>query len=150
MHPSTEDTRFDMPGVDDPPATELGVILLGLDTERLLAGLGAATAVDDDPTVVVLRVDQIRHGVRQDRGVVAEGARRWRSARPAMAAADPAGPPQVAALRPLWTYAGRVVAGLDLGTLGAAARAFLAACWLRRTDVDRFVEELHVVPALDP
>ncbi|WP_255482083.1 DUF6187 family protein, partial [Amycolatopsis sp. SID8362] len=34
-----EDTRFALPEVDAPAATEVGVILLGLEADRLLAGL---------------------------------------------------------------------------------------------------------------
>jgi hypothetical protein len=40
-------SEFLMPGVDDDPSTEAGVILLGLDAERLLAGLAAAARADD-------------------------------------------------------------------------------------------------------
>ena len=150
------DTQFSLPGVDDPPSTEIGVILIGLDTERLLAGLGVAATTadeaDDDPTLVLLLIDQIRHGVRADHDladVIAEGARQWQRVRPALAAADPAGAPQSMALRPLWKHAEQVVDTMH-GTLGAAACAYLAACWLRRAVVDRYVEDLHGVPALDP
>jgi hypothetical protein len=143
------DARFCLPAVDEDPATETGVILLGLETDRLLAGLGAAGPGDDDPAVVTLVVDQLRHGARPGLSeALSEGARRWRAARPALAAADPDGPAQLAALRPMWTYAARVVDAAQLGTLGAAARAYLAACWLRRTEVDRRLEDRHVVPDL--
>ncbi|GAA4294285.1 hypothetical protein GCM10023148_56530 [Actinokineospora soli] len=54
------DTRFDMPGVDDPVDTEVGVILLGLDADRLLAGLGLASLAED-PGRVAVTVDRVRH-----------------------------------------------------------------------------------------
>src|SRR5262249_11046326 len=44
------DGVFSFPAVDDAPTTEVGVILMGLDAERLLAGLGTA-ALGDDPAL---------------------------------------------------------------------------------------------------
>jgi hypothetical protein len=150
--PSIQDslgTLFSLPGVDDPPLTEIGVILMGLETDRLLTGLGAAAETDDDPARVTLLVDQLRHGARPGlTDALAAGARRWRSARPALAAADPGGPPQTAAIRTLWTKTLGTVTAARVGPPGAAGQAYLAACWLRRTDVDRFLEDRHGVPEL--
>jgi hypothetical protein len=136
------DTRFTLPGTDDPPEVEIGVILLGLDADRLLAGLGVA-GPDDDATTVTLRVDQLRHDVPGDTTLadaVAAGAARWRAARDTLAAADP-GAIRTAALRQLWTGANDTVAAAarvdpTLGAFGPAQRAYLAACWLRRAEVD--------------
>ena len=44
------DTRFDMPDVDDPASTEAGVIMLGQNADRLLAGLGFASLAEDPAT----------------------------------------------------------------------------------------------------
>jgi Family of unknown function (DUF6187) len=140
------DTRFSLPGIDDPPSTEVGVILMGLDTERLVAGLGAAEPDEDDPAKLTLIADQLRHGVRPGLdAALAEGALRWRWARAALARSDPTGPPSTA-IRSQWTYATRAVAAAPAGTLGLAALCFLAACWLRRADVDRYIEERNVLP----
>lgn len=147
---STSDTQFTMPGIDDQPTTETGVILMGFDTERLLACLGAVTPVDDDPTRVILRVDQIRHGVPVDSvlaDLVTAGAERWRTAQATLPVTDP---PSSAALRSLWTHALKAISHTDLSTLGGAARAYVTACWLRRAEVDRYLERHHVLPAIDP
>jgi hypothetical protein len=96
---------------------------------------------------VTLLVDQARHGTLTGITVdalIAAGAHRWRSARPALEAA-----PAVAvtgALRTSWTRALDTLALADLGEPGPASRAYLAACWLRRVEVDRVVEEASVVP----
>jgi hypothetical protein len=143
------DTRFSLPAVDDPAAVEVGVILLGLDAERLLAGLGVAT-LGDDPAVATQVVDQLRHGLpalESLRTVVDGGAARWRSARPALAAAQPDGPVS-AAVRRAWAQVLHTVDTAGLGELGPAGRAYLAACWLRRSEVDDYLEAHHAVPPL--
>ena len=128
---------FALPGVDDDPLTETGVILLGLDTGRLLAGLGLA-APGDDPAQVALAVDRSRHevpGAPPFVELVAAGLRRWRTARPLLADRPP---PAAAALRGGWLAALRTVRGLGADDAGEAAGAYLAACWLRRDAVDRW------------
>jgi hypothetical protein len=144
------DTRFSLPAIDDPASVEVGVILMGLDAERLLAGLGVAT-LGDNPAVVTMVVDQVRHGVPADLtlpGVLATGAGRWRSARAALAAADPGGAPS-AAVRRAWTQAADLVdaAGIEAGP---ASHAYLAACWLRRSEVDGYLEDHHAVSQVAP
>jgi hypothetical protein len=138
------DTRFTMPALDHPPLTEIGVILAGLDTGRLLAGLGAAGDVGDDyhgdPTQVMLLVDRLRHGAGDalDAALVA-GARGWPAARAALGAVDRL-PPVSASIRQAWQRALRTVLAADFavaGPFGPAGRAYLAACWLRCDEVDR-------------
>lgn len=139
---SQEDTRFDMPSVDAPASTEVGVILLGLDTERLLAGLGMATLADD-PAVVALSVDHVRHGaaLRMTTDALVEaGCRRWAAAAPAIAEAT-AGLQTPTTPRQAWPRAERAVDTVDPLTTGPACRAYLTACWLRRGEIDRWVEE---------
>lgn len=143
---SSEDTRFTFPGVDDPASTETGVILMGLDADRLLAGLGLATLADD-PTRVTMVVDQARHaaapGLTMD-ALVSLGTARWRLARPAVD--EVAGAIKAsAALRQLWAVALQAVGTAGVGEVGPASRAYLAACWLRRIEVDRLLEG-HRVP----
>jgi hypothetical protein len=140
---SREDTRFDMPSVDSPASTEVGVILLGLDAERLLAGLGMATLADD-PTAVALSVDHVRHGVAaiapSAEALVEAGCLRWTAASGALAALAPELSGS-ASPRQAWPKAERLVETLDpLGT-GPACRAYLTACWLRRNEIDRWVED---------
>ncbi|MER6800196.1 DUF6187 family protein, partial [Amycolatopsis mediterranei] len=53
------DLRFVLPDVEAPAAVEAGVILLGLDADRLLAGLGLARLADDAALVTQV-VDQAR------------------------------------------------------------------------------------------
>lgn len=135
------DTRFSLPAVDDPPSTEVGVILMGLDAERILAGLGLATLADD-PALVTLVVDQVRHDAVEPitlDAVLAAGARRWRSARAALAETD-RGTSMSAAPRQRWIRALGVVTAADIGAAGPATRAYLAACWLRRTEIERCAE----------
>jgi hypothetical protein len=135
------DGRFSLPAVDDPPLTEIGVILMGLDPERLLAGLGLATLADA-PAQVALAVDQARHDalhLTMD-ALVDAGIRVWRSARTALAEAGQ-DVSVSASLRQDWARTLRTVAGVELGTaagqFGPAGRAYLTACWLRRAEIDR-------------
>ncbi|MFI1888504.1 DUF6187 family protein [Streptomyces jumonjinensis] len=135
------DPRFSLTPVDEPPFTETGVMLMGLDAERLLAGLGMASLADD-PAQVALAVDRVRHGVTAALGfdaLVETGARRWRGARAALAAAGPR-PPVPASLRRAWDQALRTLSYCDLGEPGPAAIAHLAACWLRQEEIDRCAE----------
>jgi hypothetical protein len=139
---SQEDTRFAMPSVDAPASTEIGVILLGLDAERLLAGLGMATLADD-PATVALSVDHTRHGaaLRFATDMLVEaGCRRWTAASPALAEATRGLHPS-ASPRQAWPQAERAVDTVDPLTTGPACRAYLTACWLRRNEIDRWVED---------
>lgn len=135
------------PSLDDPSAADAGVLLLGLDAERLLAGLGLA-ALADDLTLVTLAVDRIRQdprGALTTGHLVALGARRWRRARDGLAAAGaadpPAGPPWRA-----WAQACRVVHAarerepVSPG-LSAACAAYLAACWIHRAAIDELASK---------
>ncbi|GGS31655.1 DUF6187 family protein [Actinokineospora fastidiosa] len=130
------DLRFAMPAVDDPVDTEVGIILLGLDADRLLAGLGM-TSLADDPGRVAVTVDRMRHGrpgLDAD-GLVRAGAGYWRAIRPSIAAAYPE-PAASASVRQSWNRAYRALDTPALGPIGLATRVYLTACWLRRADVD--------------
>ncbi|GAB1511511.1 DUF6187 family protein [Actinophytocola sp. KF-1] len=141
---SEYDTEFALPAVDEEPGTELGVLLMGLGPERLLAGLGVAVGeAPEDPVTATLVVDQLRHGARPDRtfaAALAAGAARWRAVRPRLAETAPATAYRSAALRRQWTAAADVVTAAAV-TDGAAQRVYLAACWLRRTDIDRLADQ---------
>jgi hypothetical protein len=144
------DTRFGMPDIDDPATTEAGVIMMGLTADRLLAGLGFA-ALAEDPATVALVVDQARHGALSAIPVdllIDAGADRWRRARPAMSAACP-NETHGGAVRRLWarTYA---AARDAVGELGPGLLAYLVACWMRRVEVDRWVEEHRGVSQVAP
>jgi Family of unknown function (DUF6187) len=139
--PSPLDSVFSLPAVDDPPSTEAGVILLGLDTEHLLAGLAVA-ALADDPAAVTLLVDQAWHGGAASlavRPLVAAGASRWRTVRVALLAAQGRGA-GMAGPRLAWAQAYAALARCDTGPLGPATAAYLTACLLRHAEVDRFCE----------
>jgi hypothetical protein len=139
---SQEDTRFAMPSVDAPASTEIGVILLGLDAERLLAGLGMATLADD-PAAIALSVDHVRHEAAlrfTTDALVEAGCRRWAAASAALADATEGLHPS-ASPRQAWPQAERAVNTVDPLTTGPASRAYLTACWLRRNEIDRWVEE---------
>ena len=130
------DTRFDMPAVDDPPETEAGVVLLGLDADRLLAGLGMA-ALAEDAGAIAVTVDRMRHGrpgLDVD-GLVRAGAGYWRAMRPVLESAYPS-PAFSASVRQSWTRAYRTLDTPALGPVGTATRVYLTACWLRRAEVD--------------
>lgn len=133
------DTRFSLPGIDDPPSTEAGVILLGLDAERLLSGLGLAMLADD-PALVTLAVDRVRHGAMAQftaAGLVETGAARWRELRTALT--ETGIPPSTnGSLRRSWERTLRVVSAVYPG-LGPGSAAYLTACWFRRAEVDRLV-----------
>lgn len=126
--------EFVLPGVDDPAATEIGVILLGLDPGRLLAGLGLTVlgqAGGDDAGLVALAVDRARHGAGPVGYAVllVAGAQRWRSVRDTL----PADPVADASPRAGWDRTLRELA--PYGT-SPAELAFLAACRMRRRAVD--------------
>jgi hypothetical protein len=131
------DTRFTLPAVDDPPLTETGVILMGLDAERLLTGLGLAS-LTDDPALVALSVDQLRHTGGQRlavRALLDTGARCWLAVSGALRAAGErttlSGSPRQA-----WGGALHLVRTAGPAEVGPATAAYLAACWLRRREVD--------------
>lgn len=135
--PAPFDTRFSLPACDDPPSTEIGVIVMGLTAEQLLAGLGVA-ALADDPAAVTLLVDQIRHDgtVGLTLGhLVAVGLDRWRAAQPALAAAGPRDH-RTASLRHAWAQAYGALTEYEVGKMGQAAAVYLTACWLRATEID--------------
>lgn len=139
MAADSYDTQFTMPALDHPATTEIGVILSGLDIDRLLAGLGAA-ADADDPAAVTLLVDRLRHGDSDEMAAAVDaGARRWRAVRDTLAAVEPAVTVS-ASIRQAWQRALRAVQTAGLGPdIGSAGHTYLAACWLRRKEVDRAV-----------
>ncbi|MEO3977670.1 DUF6187 family protein [Streptomyces sp. CAU 1734] len=143
-----DDPRFALIPSDGSALAETGVILMGLDAERLLAGLGMATLADD-PAQVALAVDRVRHGVTAPvtfDALVAAGAHRWHSARTALAEVDRT-PPAPASLRRSWDRTLRLIAHCDLGGPGPATTAHLAACWLRREEIDSRAARPAPVPA---
>ncbi|MFE0025283.1 DUF6187 family protein [Amycolatopsis sp. NPDC059021] len=134
--PAAHDTRFSLPSIDDPASTEVGVILMGLDADRLLAGVGLARLADD-PALVTLAVDQARHGALDRLGpdaLVEAGRDRWRAVRPAIEAGLAV--TAAGSLRLEWAQTTERVTTAVPG-LGPASAAYLTACWLRRADVDR-------------
>jgi hypothetical protein len=146
MRDHETDSAFVLPSVDQPASVETGVILAGLGTDRLLAGLGVA-GLGDDPTLVTLLVDQLRHGGGELTMDVALrlGARRWHTVRPALATAGH-GTRISGSVRQAWAAATRIVDTADLGTLGPAGRAYLAACWLRHDGIDELAANFPVTP----
>ena len=139
--PATRDTEFDsrfsLPNVDDAPLTEVGIILMGLDAPRLLAGVGLATLADD-PAQVTLAVDQLCHdhaAVFSLDALVAAGAARWVPARAALADAGLDRYPE-GLLRRSWERAVRMATAV-LPDAGQASVGYLVACWFRSDDVDR-------------
>ncbi len=148
---------FSLPSVDDDPETEIGVLLMGLGPERLLAGLGVASLdPTTDPATATLLVDQLRHEARPDRtfeDAVAAGARRWRVACDGFVAANVDLGLRSAALRRLWASAEAAIGACaaetpQLRTAGAAERVYLVACWLRQAEITTIAEEHVVLPEL--
>ena len=132
------DPLFSLPAVDDSASTEIGVILLGLDAEQLLAGLAVA-GLADDPAAVTLLVDHARHSGVASLPVgllVAVGVRRWRAVRASLIAAgqDEFG----ASPRLAWARAYSALAQAGIGELGPATAVYLTACLLRHTEMDRY------------
>lgn len=146
------DTNFSLPAVDDDPDTEVGILLMGLGPERLLAGLGVASRDPDiDPATVTLLVDQARHGRLDFADVVTAGAARWRDARDGFRAANLRPDLRSAALRQVWASAAAALAsGAEvaprLRTQSAAERVYLIACWLRPDEITTIAEEHVVLP----
>jgi hypothetical protein len=154
------DTNFSLPSVDDDPDTEVGILLMGLGPERLLAGLGVASrelvptaGSTADPATVTLLVDQARHGMADFAGLVAAGARRWRHAREGFRAANLVPDLRSASLRQVWASASAALASgaevaPQLRTDSAAERVYLIACWLRPEEITTIAEEHVVLPEL--
>ena len=149
------DTVFSLPSVDDDPDTEVGVLLLGLGPERLLAGLGVACRNPAlEPATVTLLVDQLRHDVRTDltfADAVAEGARRWRLACEGLVETKLDPGPRSADLRRMWGRATEAIAqdaDPRLRTEGAAEQVYLVGCWLRCVEITEIAEEHVVLPEL--
>lgn len=145
------DTVFALPAVDDDPATEIGVLLMGFEPERLLAGLGVASrGLADDPATVTMYVDQLRHNARDDVTLdetLVAGAHRWQAALAGFATVLVPPGTQSAALRQLWLGAATGLAAASqmapaLRTSSDAERVYLVACWLRRAEITRTAEEL--------
>lgn len=141
---SEYDTVFSLPSVDEDPNVELGVLLMGLRPERLLAALGVAVSgrhPAEAPGAVLLVVDQLWHGVRAGltfAAALAAGGERWRTDRPRLVAAAPAAETRTAALRRLWAVAAATVAAAGVADDGAES-VYLTACWLRRAEIDELV-----------
>jgi Family of unknown function (DUF6187) len=148
--PPPSDTRFALPACDDPPSTEIGVIVMGLPAEQLLAGLGMA-ALADDPVAVILLMDQVRHGGGVEitlEHLVAAGLDRWRSVQPELAAAGTPDP-RSASLRYAWAQAYGAVDRCGTGARGPAATVYLAACSLRDSEIEKYARtasETSVLP----
>lgn len=145
------DTEFALPSVDDDPGTEIGVLLMGFNAERLLAGLGvASTEPVADAAAVTMYVDQLRHDARDDRTLadaLVAGARRWQAVRPGLAAVLVGAGERSASLRQQWAAAAAALASAgelapELRTSGDADQVYLVACWLRRAEITRQAEEL--------
>jgi hypothetical protein len=139
------DTRFALPPIDDPGSTEVGVILLGLDARRLLAGVGFAR-IADDPALVTQVVDLARHEVAGlgFPDLVAAGCARWLVVRELVESrAETSASPRRA-----WAEATERVAAA-VPEAGPASVAYLTACSLRRGEVDQVADgdgEPDVVP----
>ena len=133
------DLRFEMPAVNDPPETEVGVILLGLDADRLLAGLGMASLAEDAGRIAAA-VDRVRHGKpgADADALLRAGVEYWLRMRPVLEAAYPS-PSRSASVRQAWGRAFGALGPSVLGPVGVAARVYLTACWLRRSEVDALV-----------
>jgi Family of unknown function (DUF6187) len=129
-------TGFVLPNVAATAHSEVGVILLGLDAVRLLTGLGMAVLADD-PGRVAVTVDLLRHGpAALDAAAFTDsGARYWRGVRARLAGAVP-DVPMSADPRGHFERVHLALGSGGLGELGCATRTYLAACWLRRADVD--------------
>jgi hypothetical protein len=128
------DRRFTLPEVDAPAGVEVGVILLGLDADRLLGGLGLARLADD-PASVTQAVDNARHGAGgfDLAGLVAVGSVHWTALRKLVGDSGEGNP---GSLRQEWARVEERVAAAVPGC-GAASLAYLTACVLRRADVDQ-------------
>jgi hypothetical protein len=134
------DSRFALPDVDASGATEAGIILLGLDADRLLAGLAVARFADD-PALVTQVVDQARHGSAEFGlgGLLESGRQHWLSLRDRVG--DPPSTSSPGSLRREWERRLDFVAAAVPGA-GAGTIAYLTACALRGTEVDQLAAEL--------
>ncbi|OLF13208.1 hypothetical protein BLA60_07090 [Actinophytocola xinjiangensis] len=141
------DTVFSLPSVDDDAETEIGVLLMGLGPERLLAGLGVACLRGDaGPAEVTLVVDQLRHDAGGDLALadaLRAGAARWRVAHAALAGVVPG--VRSASLRQQLAAASAEITGI---AGSPAQRLYLVVCWLRCAEITRTAEEHGVFPEL--
>ncbi|MFJ2087087.1 DUF6187 family protein [Micromonospora chokoriensis] len=133
---------FDLPYLDADQVAEAGLILMGMDAERLLAILGLA-GLTADPGSAVLAVDSLWHDgeIRMSFAeAMAAGARQWRRYRPALAAED-GGRFRSGGPREAWASSYEVAGAVVAGAAGPTVTACLAACWFRHEEID---EVTHV------
>lgn len=127
---------FDLPYRDADPIAESGLILMGMDADRLLAILGLA-GLTADPGSAVLAVDRFWHAgeIRMSFAeAVAAGAAQWRRYRDALAA-EAGGRFRSGGPREAWASSYQV-AGVVAGPAGPTVTACLAACWFRHEEMD--------------
>ncbi|WP_327710102.1 DUF6187 family protein [Streptomyces sp. NBC_00464] len=130
-------TTFDLPDQGADPVEEAGLILMGLDSRRILAVLGTAS-LTEQPGTAMLLVDKAWHrgGVHISfEEAVATGAAHWREHRAALAAADD-GTPRSGAPREAWARAHSTVVRALGERMAPTVRACLAVAWFRREELD--------------
>ncbi|MGW5717630.1 DUF6187 family protein [Amycolatopsis sp. NPDC003865] len=134
------DSRFALPDVDAPGTTEAGIILLGLDADRLLAGLALAR-LGDDPALVTQVVDQARHGSAGFGlgGLLESGREHWLALRDRLG--EPPSTSSPGSLRREWERRQDLVAAAVPGA-GAGTIAYLTACALRGVEIDQLAAGL--------
>lgn len=141
--PELRADQFQLPALDQPALTEIGVVLSGLAVDRLLAALGLVED-GESPTAVVLRMDLLRHaGGAAWTDAVTEGTRRWRAIRSSLDEADPA-PSASASIRQAWQRAWHTVLRAEPAPDRDARRVVLAACRLRHAEVDATVDRATI------
>lgn len=128
---------FDLPYLDADRISEAGLILMGLDAERVLAVLGTATLVTD-LGAALLAVDAAWHAgeIRVPLATAVRiGAEQWRQHRPALARHDD-GRPRSGAPREAWASAHAVATAVLPAATGPTVAACVAVCWFRREEFD--------------
>jgi hypothetical protein len=131
------DTRFSLPACDDPPSTEIGVVVMGLPPRELLACLGM-TVLAGDPAAVTLLIDHIRHAGAARltfAQLVEAGLARWHAAEAELSSGG-VPRPSTARVRHGWSLVHQALSRHDAADSPAAV-VFLTACWLRAPEINR-------------
>ncbi len=132
---------MDLPYLDVEADSEVGVLLLGLDSERLLMGLGLAvmTAAPED---VALLTDKLTHHGRvtiSAEDARARGKQAWRAAYKLLVAAG-RGERRSGSPREAWAGAVATVSAVLGSPADPASCAYVAACWYRREEMVRSLD----------
>jgi hypothetical protein len=138
---TVDQPEFRLPHVDASAEAELGVVLMGMDVERLILALGFE-ALFSEPASVLLTVDHLIHHelatitAAQARAAAADAWKQASLRLPVIPHTNLSGNPREA-----WEHSLQAVRSALGEGRSATQYIYLAACWFRRSEVTRRFNE---------